>query len=316
MLILVASLLLSLTVQLQDSIENLELIVTNTAGAIVGQLESPTAGEYVFDQLNEGRYTLRAELDGVVMAVVREIDVPTTEPIAIRIRQQSEQQEAEARRNQNIQVNLVDNQALDEALERQGAQVRPIPDFSATRGNYAAVLGGIGRDPQIARTNPQTALQGQIHWTHNNSAFNARTFFQVGDVLPSRLNQYGFRLGGPLGSKKLSFVLSADENRESGFVNGNVRVPLPSERTALAENPQLRTLIQTWLDAYPKELPNRTEIDVRMLNTNAIQKIRNSSGTFRLDWEPDSTKRFSVNYSISDLFIDSFELVVGQNPNQ
>ena len=85
MLIIAVSVLLSLTVQLQDSIENLELIVTNSSGLIVGQLESPTAGEYVFDQLDEGRYTLRAELDGVVMALVPEIDVPTAEPIEIRI---------------------------------------------------------------------------------------------------------------------------------------------------------------------------------------------------------------------------------------
>ena len=320
MFVLLTAFVLGLTVHLQGTVDNLELIVANSAGKVVAQVEAPTAGEYLFDELAEGRYTVRAVVGDVVVASVADVDVPLTESVEMNVAsetvEQYEGQEAEARRNQNIQVNLVDNLALDEALERQGAQIRPIAEFSASRGNYAAELGGIGRDPQIIRGDLRDAYHGEIHGTHNNSTLNARTFFQVGDVLPSRRNQYGFRGGGPLGSDRLSFVWTAEEMRESGFVNGNVRVPLPSERTSLAEEPELHALIQSWLDAYPKEVPNRTEIDPRMLNTNAVQKIRNSGGTFRLDWEPDDGKQFSARYSINDNFIDSFELVIGQNPNQ
>ena len=312
--------LLGLTVHLQGTVEGLELVVTDRAGVVVAQVAAGSAGDYVFEDLAEGRYTVRAIVRDAVVASVPDVDVPLTGSIEITVTlesvEQSQEQEGEARRNQNIQVNLVDNQALDEALTRQGAQIRPIGEFSATRGNYAAELGGIGRDPQVVRPDRRSAYHGEIYGSHNNSSLNARTFFQVGDVLPSRRNQYGFRLGGPLGSEKLSFVWTAEETRESGFVNGNVRVPLASERTALAEDPELRALIQTWLDAYPKEAPNRTEIDPRMLNTNAVQKIRNSGGSFRLDWEPDDGKQFSARYSLNDNFIDSFELVIGQNPNQ
>lgn len=313
-------LFLGLTVHLQNTVQNLELVVSNSAGEVVGQVPAPTAGEYIFEELPDGRYTVRAVVLDTVVASVADIDVPLTESIEIAVTresvEQSAQQEAEARRNQNIQVNLVDNEALDEALERQGAQVRPIVEFSAARGNYAVELGGIGRDPQVIRGDRRSAYHGEIYGTHNNNVLNARTFFQVGDVLPSRRNQYGFRMGGPLGSDSLSFVWTAEETRESGFVNGNVRVPLPSERTALAEDPELNALIQSWLDAYPKEAPNRTEIDPRMLNTNAVQKIRNTGGALRLDWEPDDGKQLSARYSINDNFIDSFELVIGQNPNQ
>ncbi len=320
MLVLLISLFLGLTVHLQSTVESLQLVVTNSAGEVVGQVAAPTAGEYVFEELAEGRYTVLAVVRDTVVATVADVDVPLTESIEIAVTEesvaQSEEREAEARRNQNIQVNLVDNEALDEALERQGAQIRPIVEFSASRGNYAAELGGIGRDPQVIRGDRRSAYHGEIYGTHNNNRVNARTFFQVGEVLPSRRNQYGFRVGGPLGSDRLSFVWTAEETRESGFVNGNVRVPLPSERRALAEDPELNALIQSWLDAYPKEAPNRTEIDPRMLNTNAVQKIRNSGGAFRLDWEPNDGKQFSVRYSINDNFIDSFELVIGQNPNQ
>ena len=320
MFVVLISFFLGLTVHLQSTVENLELVVTNSAGEVVGQVAAPTAGAYLFDELAEGRYTVRAVVRDTVVASVVDVDVPRTESIEIAVRpesgEQSGQPEAEARRNQNIQVNLVDNQALDEALARQGAQISPIVEFSAARGNYAVELGGIGRDPQIIRGNRRSAYHGEIYGTHNNNLMNARTFFQVGDVLPSRRNQYGFRVGGPLGSDRLSFVWTAEETRESGFVNGNVRVPLPSERTALAEDPELNALIQSWLDAYPKEVPNRPEIDPRMLNTNAVQKIRNSGGSFRLDWEPEDGKQLSARYSFNDNYIDSFELVIGANPNQ
>ena len=71
-----------------------------------------------------------------------------------------------------------------------------------------------------------------------------------------------------------------------------------------------------WLAAYPTELPNRVEIDPRMLNTNTNQTIRNSGGSFRMDWQVTSDHTFSLRYSMSDVFIDSFEFVDGLNPNQ
>ena len=221
-----------------------------------------------------------------------------------------------ARRNQNIQVNLVDNQELTESLGRQGARVSPVTEFSAARDNYAIELGGIGRQPQILRAASASGMRGEFYGTHNNNILNARTFFQAGDVKPSRRNQYGFRVGGPMGSDRLSFLLTAEETRESGFVNGNVLVPMPSDRTALAEDPAIRALIQSWLDAYPAEAPNQPEIDPNLLNTNALQGVRNTGGSFRMDWEAAPGRRFSARYSLNDNFIDSFEFVVGQNPNQ
>ena len=195
------------------------------------------------------------------MVSIPEVVVPLTETIEINVTAESvgeaeEQQETGARRNQNIQVNLIDNQALNEALGRQGAQVNRLrnspPSGETTRWSSAESVG-------TRRSTGETGgapSHGEIYETHNNNVLNARTFFQVGSVLPSRRNQYGFRFGGPLGSDKLSFVWTGEETRESGFVNGNVRVPLPSERTALAEDPELRALIQSWLDLYPREEPN------------------------------------------------------------
>lgn len=320
MLLLLFTLLFRLTVQLNGSVENLELVVTNSAGETIRKTVAPTAGKYVFDELEEGTYTIRAVVGNTLVGSLPDVHIPAAELVELAIKTEPVEaapQPEGARRNQNIQVNLVDTQALIESLGRQGAQVRPIIDFSAVRQNFAAEFGGVGRTPQIARgNNVLRAYHGELYETHNNHTMNARTFFQVGSVLPSRRNQYGFRFGGPLGSDKVSFQINGEELRESGFVNDNVLVPLPRERTSTAEAPAVRAVIQNWLKGYPNKLPNRPEIDQRLLNTNGLQDIRNSGGGFRLDWQRTGQQKLSANYSLADNFIDAFELVAGQNPDQ
>ncbi len=313
--------LANLTVHVTEAVDGLTLVVVDRTGAIVGRTPVEEPGDYVFE-LEDGLYTVRAEVNDTAIISFPDIAVPRPNPLDITINEQSLQQSEEAgaatgaRRNQNIQVNLIDNQALTEALGRQGATVLPITEFSATRGNYAAELGGVGRDPQVAGPDQRNTYHGELYDSLQNSVFNARTFFQVGEVRPTRRNQYGFSIGGPIVRDRLSFVLTGEETRESGFVNGNVLVPLPDERTPVAADPAVNAEIARWLERYPDELPNRPEIDRRLLNTNAIQTVRNTGGTFRMDWTPGDRERFSLRYSMNDNFIDSFEFVVGQNPNQ
>ena len=311
----------SLTVHVGESVDDLRLVIQDSAGEVVVQMAASEPGEYAFEDLPDGTYTVRALVRETVVASIADVVVPLTESVEIDVSPESveasqEQQAEGARRNQNIQINLVDTQALIESLDRQGAQVSPVTEFSATRQNYAAEFGGVGPGPRIVRSDRQDSYHGELYGTHNNSRLNARTFFQVGSVLPSRRNQYGFRFGGPLGANNLSFLVTGEETRESGFVNDNVLVPLPNERVSTARDPEVRALVQKWLAAFPDQVPNRTEIDQRLLNTNAIQIVRNSGGSFRLDWARTSRQLFSTRYSFGDNFIDGFELVGGQNPDQ
>src|ERR1044071_8325199 len=59
------------------------------------------------------------------------------------------QQQVTAQRNENIQINQIDNNALVERLGRDGAQARPIQDFSAVRADYGAPFGGMGANINI-----------------------------------------------------------------------------------------------------------------------------------------------------------------------
>ena len=67
-----------------------------------------------------------------------------------------------------------------------------------------------------ARSPRVPAWHGELFANHQNSVFNARTFFQVGSVLPSRRNHYGFRGttdAGPLGF----FTVTASGGRSGAW---------------------------------------------------------------------------------------------------
>ncbi|MCC6857050.1 MAG: hypothetical protein IT158_00740 [Bryobacterales bacterium] len=222
---------------------------------------------------------------------------------------------AAARRNENVQVNRIDNDALKEANIRLGDNVTLISVAPAEAGYYAAEHGRPAVEPPVLRAIPPlSGWHGELFESLQNSIFNARTFFQVGDVLPSRQNQYGGRFGGPVpGLGSLTGTFSQRKTR--GMVNGNVLVPLASERTALATDPAVRATIERFLAAYPAQLPNRPDFDLRALNTNAPQRIDEINGTLRLDRDLSSRDRLSLFQFLNRQRIDAFQLVAGQNPD-
>ena len=124
----------------------------------------------------------------------------------------------------------------------------------------------------------------------------------------------GGLVGGPIPVVgDLMFDLSQRYVR--GMVNGNVLVPLESERTPLTTDPELAAVVQSFLDAYPDELPNRPDFDPRALNTNAPQNIDETLATIR--WDRTLGDKYSISLSdyISRQNVDAFQLVAGQNPD-
>ena len=153
-----------------------------------------------------------------------------------------------------------------------------------------------------------------LYETHRSSIFSARSFFQVGGVKPAHDNDYGFRLGGR-SWRGGYFSVDASRQQMRGSVNGNVLVPRADERTAFITDPVLRPIIQHWLDAYPRELPNRPDVNARALNTNAPQSIDGNSANLRLDQDRGARDRFYSLYSFTSQKVMAFQLVAGQNPN-
>lgn len=220
----------------------------------------------------------------------------------------------ESRRNENIQFNLVDNNALKELNVRLGTTATIIPEFSPSRNYFGAEFGNVPYQPIAIPSALKSGVHGNLHYAHLNSILSARSFFQVGAVKPARDNDYGFALGSQLW-KGSSFFMEGSQQKLRGSVNGNVLVPKPDERTPLATDPAIREIVARWLAVYPTELPNRTDINPRALNTNSQQIIDNNNATLRLDQDLSEKGRVYLQYAFTSQNVKAFQLVPGQNPD-
>ena len=220
----------------------------------------------------------------------------------------------ESRRNENVQFNLIDNNSLKESNLRLGTTATIINEFKVEQNYFGSEFGSA---PKAAITIPsliKAGTHGELRFKHLNSVFSARSFFQVGTVKPARENDYGFNIGSDLW-KNAKLFIDAGQNKIRGNVNGNVLVPRPDERTPLATDPATRAIIARFLSAYPTELPNRTEINARALNTNAPQSIDNHQANFRLDQRFSSKDTLLLQYQFVNQQVQAFQFVAGQNPN-
>ncbi|MEK7405734.1 MAG: TonB-dependent receptor [Acidobacteriota bacterium] len=220
----------------------------------------------------------------------------------------------ESRRNENVQFNLIDNNALKELNVRLGTTATIVEEFAPERGHFGAEFGNAPAEVLHLAAPAGSGLHGSLWGAHLNSVFSARSFFQAGDVKPARTNDYGFTFAGPLW-RGGALALEGAQQKARGSVNGNVLVPRSDERTPLAADPAVRALVARFLAAYPRELPNRTDVNERALNTNAPQTINHDSAAIRLDQSRGARDRLSLRYAFTGQHVEAFQLVAGQNPN-
>lgn len=220
----------------------------------------------------------------------------------------------ESRRNENVQFNLIDNNALKELNIRLGTTATLIEEFKPNRNYFGAEFGTSPGAPLHLTGSGKHTFHGRLYESHQNSVFSARSFFQVGDVKPAHENDYGFALGGRAW-RSASFFFQAGQQKVRGNVNGNVLVPRADKRTPLTNDPATRAIVQKYLNAYPAELPNRTDINEHALNTNSSQKIDSDNFNGRLDQGLGSKDLLFLQYALTSQKVTAFQLVAGQNPN-
>lgn len=221
----------------------------------------------------------------------------------------------ESRRNENVQFNLIDNNALRELNARLGTSATIVTEFQPERRYFGTEFGNTPAGLiHLNPANRPTNLHGGLSFTHSNSIFSARSFFQVGGVQPAHENNYGFTAGLSLW-RGAHLSLDGSQQKLRGSVNGNVLVPLPSERTPLATDPAVFRLIARWISAYPSIQPNRTDVDPRALNTNSPQTIDTDSTVVRLDQRLTAHDSIFARHSFTNQKVMAFELVAGQNPD-
>ena len=220
----------------------------------------------------------------------------------------------ESRRNENVQLTLVDNNVLKELNIRMGTSAMIVQEFDAAQGYFGSEFGNPPSRQVHAAPLARRDLHGSVYATHGNSVFSARSFFQVGAVQPARKNDYGAQLSIPLVNAS-AFTVDLSQQRNRGNVNGNVLILLPEERVPLAKDPALRAMVSRILESFPTEPPNRPDINPRAHNTNAPQEIDNDSAGGRFDLPLGTDDRALAEYRFRKQHVEAFQLVQGQNPN-
>ncbi|MFZ4986092.1 MAG: hypothetical protein ACOYLF_11580 [Blastocatellia bacterium] len=240
---------------------------------------------------------------------------PPSQRTQLNLLGQTDTSSGESRRNENVQFNLIDNNSLRELNLRVGTTATLVPEFAAGRNFFGSEYGVPAAPPvHLPRARAGKGIHGSLFETHNNSIFSARAFFQVGAVKPARENNYGFNIGIPLTTRTF-LMIDGSQQKVRGVVNGNVLVPKADERTALATDPGIRRIIERFLAAYPNELPNRTDIDPRALNTNAPQRINTDTASGRLDHQIGKRDQLALRYAFTGQVVNPFQFVAGQNPD-
>jgi len=250
----------------------------------------------------------------VVEEEVRETPAAAQARTQLNLLGQPDSKSGESRRNENVQFNLVDNNAQKELNQRIGVTATLVNEFSGDRNYFGAEFGPTPVWSVLIAPVAKSSWHGNVRWSHLNSLTSARAFFQVGGVQPSRDNDFAAGVSGKLWrGASLSWDGSLQANR--GVVNGNILAPLPSERTPLATDPRLRAIVVRILDSYPKIDPNRTDIDRRMVNLNAPQSIDNRSNSARIDQRISQKDQVTMSYNWIAQRVRAFQLIRGQNPD-
>jgi hypothetical protein len=277
-------------------------------------------GSYAIANLEPGVYTVTASIANGQQVLRQEVAVGSdAAPARADFRFAAAVAERVAgveERNPNTFIYRIDLNDLRNLITFfRGPNPTYTPEFLAEDNYFGAEYGAPLLSFQPLR--PRTLLRdwhSAVSATHQNSALNARSFFNVGPLLPSRITSYDLAAGGPLISPKVSLLLDFGQIFNSGMVNGNLQAPLASERTPLASDPQTRAIISDLLKAYPAELPNLPSVSLRQLNTNAPRSIVSADGLARLDLKPNGKTSVAGLYSVSQYSEDPFQLVLGQNP--
>lgn len=263
-----------------------------------------------------------SESESTTEAVEASADTPDDIPVEsndaerteINLLGETDSSSGESRRNENVQFNLVDNNALKELNIRLGATATLVGEFDVERDYFGSEFGAPASRPVHAGGAVSQAIHGNIFATHNNSIFSARSYFQVGDVQPARENNYGGRVQLPVW-KGGSLSLSGRQIKIRGQVNGNVLIPLAEERTPLTTDPQLLPIVNRFLTSYPDVAPNRPDIAARALNTNAVQGIDTDNAEAQINQSLSDDDKLTLRYAFTGQSVDAFQLVRGRNPD-
>jgi len=297
-----------------------QLTARQTESSLLLSAISKEDGAYLLESVPAGVYTIivrKAGFADFTQENIRAEENGTIVRLNFRLRSSEGQTvvRGDEELNPNVFVLKLDTNEVLRELRRRGAAAELPREFRADQSTFGTIYSQPLRAIDWVKPRaPLRAFHGTLYEGHQNNLLAARTFFTVGKFRPSRRNQYGFTMNGAIVPQKFSASFAWSQLRDTGFVNGNVTLPEPEERTPLTTDPALGAVIQALFEAYPHEAPNLTTISPRLHNSNGLRDIANTAFSTRLDFRPRTEDQIAFEQRYLDDTEKPFEIIAGQNP--
>ena len=179
--------------------------------------------------------------------------------------------------------------------------VDAVREFSVVKDTYGAEYGKRpGAQVNIVTASGTNELHGNVYEFLRNSAFDARNFFDHGDIPPFRRNVFGASLGGPVKKGKTFLFGNYEGFRQNLSLSDLTLVPDNTSRTSAVAS--IQPLLALWPVANGPELPSATGTasGIAEAFSNPLQRIREDFGTARLDQIFTDKDSFAGVYTADD----------------
>src|SRR5262245_28105445 len=224
-------------------------------------------------------------------------------------------------------VDYVGDNATGQYIAPQGASqqllgVDAVREYNVLGDTYGAEYGKrSGGQITVVTTSGTNQWRGSVFEYLRNSAFDARNFFDYGDVdgdgkadaAPFKRNQFGGSLGGPIFKDKM-FIFGNYEGFQERLAKTNVAIVpsiqarqgrLPNAAGPYVEVPKLPREMLRFFQYWPA--PNGAEIlDTRGLptglaynNSNPSRRVKENFALVRYDYTISGSDSLSMNISTS-----------------
>jgi Carboxypeptidase regulatory-like domain/TonB dependent receptor len=160
-----------------------------------------------------------------------------------------------------------------------------IQEFRVDSSGYPAEMGtGTGGQISVVSKSGGNHFHGSLFEYLRNDAFDSRNFFDLKNVSPLRLNQFGASLGGPVVQNRLFFFASYEGYRLRSGVN--LIEAVPSAVAAARAVPAIRPLIDGFRAPGAVLLSGAsTNSDFDIAQLGAVNRVDENAGGIRFDYK-------------------------------
>src|SRR5271154_5141464 len=179
--------------------------------------------------------------------------------------------------------------------------VDAVREFAVVTDTYGAEYGKRpGAQINIVTANGTNAFHGSAYEFLRNSIFDARNFFDHGDIPHFERNVFGGSAGGPIARDKTFIFGNYEGYRQSLGLSDLTLVPDNASRANAVASVQ--PLLALWPVANGPEILTSTGAasGIAKAYSNPPQRIREDFGTVRLDQILSTNDTFAAVYTVDD----------------